>query len=261
MTVTIGISDPAAKRGGISAGLLLAGAVGVLALPSAVLAFASSLRSGADGLTGAGGIGAITPSVSQPKLARSINVGSLAKGQHYRFTPAGSSMRPGRSVTVAVRVDPVTAQAISVRKVLSAVNAETAPAPMVQIRIAPNAYNLGVSRGYHGFAEGLVAAGDASKAQLPDMAGFKLGTASKGGDPRFSPRISIDERENTGRAPRTFAGEGNDTVDIGGSYRLSRNLNVTAGVRYSTQERDRLAPLTDGKQDGQAVYVGTQFRF
>jgi len=35
---------------------------------------------------------------------------------------------------------------------------------------------------------------------------------------------------------------------------------VTAGVRYS-QERDRLGPLTDGTQDSQAVYLGTQFRF
>jgi hypothetical protein len=31
-------------------------------------------------------------------------------------------------------------------------------------------------------------------------------------------------------------------------------------VRYS-QERERLTPLTDGKQDSQAVYVGTQFSF
>ena len=36
--------------------------------------------------------------------------------------------------------------------------------------------------------------------------------------------------------------------------------DVTAGVRV-TQDRDRIAPLTDGVQDDQAVYVGTQFRF
>ena len=41
---------------------------------------------------------------------------------------------------------------------------------------------------------------------------------------------------------------------------MTRNLDVTAGVRYS-QDRDRIAPLTDAEQDGQAVYVGTQFRF
>jgi hypothetical protein len=70
----------------------------------------------------------------------------------------------------------------------------------------------------------------------------------------------MDNREKAGRAPRTLEGAGTPTVDLGGSYRLGKNLNVTAGVRYS-QERDRLVPLTDGKQDGQAVYVGTQFRF
>jgi hypothetical protein len=49
-------------------------------------------------------------------------------------------------------------------------------------------------------------------------------------------------------------------VDLGGSYRLTRNLNVPAGVR-STTDRDRLAPLSDSRKDNQAVYVGTQFKF
>jgi hypothetical protein len=70
----------------------------------------------------------------------------------------------------------------------------------------------------------------------------------------------MDETVPAGRAPRTFAGDGNDQVDLGGSYRVTRNLDVTAGVRYS-QERERLIPPADGKQDNQAVYVGTQFRF
>ena len=49
-------------------------------------------------------------------------------------------------------------------------------------------------------------------------------------------------------------------VDVGGSFRLTRNLDVTAGVRYQ-QERDlRALPELD-KQDSQAVYIGTQFRF
>ncbi len=41
---------------------------------------------------------------------------------------------------------------------------------------------------------------------------------------------------------------------------MSGNLNVTAGVRYSS-ERNRVDPVVDGKQDNQAVYVGTQIRF
>ena len=76
---------------------------------------------------------------------------------------------------------------------------------------------------------------------------------------RFAPQVALDEHEKTGRSPRTFE-QGDQQVDLGGSYRLTRNLKVTAGVRYSS-DRDRLRPLTDGRQDSQAVYVGTQFRF
>ena len=48
--------------------------------------------------------------------------------------------------------------------------------------------------------------------------------------------------------------------EVDTTSRLTRNINVTAGVR-STSERDRLAPLSDGRKDNQAVYVGTQFKF
>ena len=82
------------------------------------------------------------------------------------------------------------------------------------------------------------------------LSAFRAGSG-KGDPSRFSTRLSVDERDQTGRAPRTFETAG-QTVDLGGSYRVTGNLNVTAGVRYS-QERDRLTPLTDGKQDGQAA--------
>ena len=41
---------------------------------------------------------------------------------------------------------------------------------------------------------------------------------------------------------------------------LTRNLKVTAGVRYK-QDDDRLKPMTDERRDNQAVYIGTQVRF
>jgi hypothetical protein len=41
---------------------------------------------------------------------------------------------------------------------------------------------------------------------------------------------------------------------------LTRNLDVTGGVRYKIQE-DRLQPLADNRRDSQAVYIGTAFRF
>jgi len=49
------------------------------------------------------------------------------------------------------------------------------------------------------------------------------------------------------------------SVDLGGAYSLTRNLDVTAGVRYRS-DRDRLTQA-DARRDSQAVYVGTAFRF
>jgi hypothetical protein len=246
------------KRNGLSPSLLLAGAVAALALPSAVLAVSSNVASQPVSLSARGGIGSFTPASVDPRLARTINVGSLPKGQLFRFTPAGTSTRPDRSVTVAVRVDPETAQAISIRNPMDGMPMAAGPGGV--LRIAPMAFNLGVSRGYQSFAQNLVLPAEIHKIDMPDLATFKPGTAAKDAPSRFSPRIALDEKEKTGRSPGTLEANGEQIVDVGGSYRLSRNLDVTAGVRYS-QDRDRLAPVIDGKQDSQAVYLGTQFRF
>ena len=63
-----------------------------------------------------------------------------------------------------------------------------------------------------------------------------------------------------GRSPRTLEGAGNQSVDLSTSYRVVGNVNVTAGVRLS-KDSNRLAPLTDGVEDDQAVYVGTRVSF
>ncbi|WP_231636164.1 hypothetical protein [Novosphingobium sp. ST904] len=118
-----------------------------------------------------------------------------------------------------------------------------------------------MARGYQNFApETAPQALGKGLSDAPELKKFSLqaGTADQK-ESRFSPRISIDEKHVAGRAPRTFSGEAGE-VDLGGAYRVTENLDVTAGLRYS-QERERLVPLTDGRQDSQAVYVGTQFRF
>ena len=59
---------------------------------------------------------------------------------------------------------------------------------------------------------------------------------------------------------RSINGGGSVSLDVGGSFRVARNVDVTAGVRYKS-ERDRLETVTDTRRDSQAVYVGTAFRF
>lgn len=244
------------KRGSGTAALLLAGAVGMLALPSAVLALSNRFDPGPQALQAEVASGTFMPAEVDPRLARSISVRALSKGRAFRFTPAATPSRLDRSVTVAVRLDARSARRI----MLGTKQGVNEVANGNGFGIAPAGYSLGSARGYRSFAQSSGAI-ETRKGDIPDLAAFKPSTSSAKGDPaRFSPRIALDEKEKSGRSPRTF--EQNDqTVDVGGSYRLSRNLNVTAGVRYSSSDRDRLLPLTDGRQDNQAVYVGTQFRF
>lgn len=95
---------------------------------------------------------------------------------------------------------------------------------------------------------------------MPDLASFRPSEGVKETPGRLQPRLALESESRAGRSERTLEGAGGQAIDLGAGYRLSRNLNVTAGVRLS-QERDRLAPLTDAVRDDQAVYVGTQFRF
>ncbi len=241
----------------MTAGVLIAGAVGLLALPSAVLAITARFEPDLRATAATKSMAPIEEEVSTSALSRILPFRSLAKGQLYPFTPAGSSNRPDRSVTVAVRVNSGAVQEVSVRTR----GASKADGEASLVQIAPTAFNLGVSRGYRNFSQDLVKPGDDKTGRIADYGRFSIAPGSQSGDPsRFSPRIVIDEKQRIGQAPRTFAGDRQNRVDVGGAYRVTDHLDVTAGVRYA-EDRDRLTPLTDGKQDSQAVYVGTQFRF
>ena len=197
-----------------------------------------------------------TPANVDPVLAQ--KVAALVGVDGLRFTPASKSVSRDRTVTVAVRVDDKVARAISVRSAIAAVQGKPGQGTVL---IAPTRYDLGMARDYRSFAQPLVQPTELRKIDMPDLSTFKAGKSDSATKPsRFSAHIEVEEKGNAGRAPRTFEAINGQRLDVGGSYRVTRNLDVTAGVRYS-QERDRLGPLTDGTQDSQAVYVGTQFRF
>jgi hypothetical protein len=158
-----------------------------------------------------------------------------------------------------VRVDEDSAQAISVRSAIAAAMDQVAGESGV--RIASTRYNLGVARGYQSFARPAAPAlsPTRSDASIPDLADFRPSPGAKEEPSRFAARIDADEPTKPAAAsPRIVPDQ---TVDLEGSYRLTRNLDVTAGVRYS-QDRNRVTTLVEpAKQDSQAVYIGTQFRF
>ena len=229
-----------------------------LAVPSAGLALVGSGTENRPGSFAALGLDVFTPASVDPALA--ARVAQKARAHGFRFTPARAAPVSGdRTVTVAVRVDDETTRAFSVRKVIAAT-----PGRGIGVSaIEASRFQLGSARGYKSFArpQPLVLPSDVRSMSLPDLAQFEPSRPKAEDKPsRLQPRIELEDREIAGRSPNTLDSIGTQTVGLGGSFSLSPNLNVTAGVRYS-QERERLDPLTNSVQDSQAVYVGTQIKF
>lgn len=193
------------------------------------------------------GIGSFTPALTDARLAAALSRSGLSS-DGFRFTPA-SSLRLNRSVTVAVRAR-TNGAAIG-----STQNALVAPTPTA---IAPIAYNLGVAVGWKKFA----VSGDVEKM---DIAGLGRREAVDVGvsytTRRLTTRVQLAADRTTGPAMQAPLSGSGVSVDFGSSYRLTRNLDVTAGVRYRAERNDRLLPQGDTRRDSQAVYVGTAFRF
>ncbi|HSJ77103.1 MAG TPA: hypothetical protein VK913_00080 [Erythrobacter sp.] len=231
---------------------------GVLALglPSAGFALVGeSVQTRSASFT-AMGMDVFTPASVDPALA--ARVAEKARARGIRFTPARAAPVSGdRTVTVAVRVDDGSARAISVRKTIEAVPGRGLGLGGTEA----SRFQLGAARGYKSFARTIDLSPNVNTMSLPDLAQFEPSRPRAEDKPsRLQPRIELEDREIAGRSPNTLDAIGQQTVGLGGSYSLSPNLNVTAGVRYS-QERERLDPLTNSVKDSQAVYVGTQIKF
>lgn len=243
------------KRSRVAA-TLAATAVVLTSLPTAGLAL-GALDSNVS-LASPGTFAAFTPASVDPRLAAFVAERNSQSTRLMGFTPAGIAEHARRSVTVAVRVDEDAAQAISVRSAIDAAREQVAGESGV--RIAPTRFTLGVARGYQRFARPTAPAlsSTLSDAAIPDLADFRPSPGAKEEPSRFAARIDSEVQAKPAAAPRIAPAQ---TVDLEGSYRLTRNLDVTAGVRYS-QDRNRPTPLAEPtKQDSQAVYIGTQFRF
>lgn len=234
---------------------VLAAAGLALGLPGAGLAVSGSNAQQASAKAIAGL--PFTPANVDPGLA--LKVASVLGNEGLRFTPASNPGRDrDRTVTVAVRVDRATARAISIRQPLESVGGEARP-----VILAATRYNLGIARGYQSFVqpsrtpvmpEGL------RDVAMPDLSTYRPEDAKRGKPSRFGSRIALEQGQRSGRTAGSFDALEEQSIEVQGSYRVMRNLDVTAGVRLS-QERDRLAPLTDGVEDDKSVYVGTQIRF
>jgi hypothetical protein len=77
---------------------------------------------------------------------------------------------------------------------------------------------------------------------------------------KFTGRVAVGADRNAGNALPALRRPDDYSLDVGGSYSLSRHIALTGGVRYNV-ERDRMSALQDNRRDSQAVYIGTAFKF
>jgi hypothetical protein len=242
-------------RGAITGWMMATVAVACLAVSPAIGAGDLSFKQRrAASVPQRSGIGTFTPAAADPRLAAAFARSGLAS-TGFRFTPASSKTRPTGVVKVAVRARSSVTRLMNDRPAPQAL-ASAAPTPAVTI--APVAYNLGVAVGWKRFA----LSGDVMKSDTGVLPGGREGAAlgvSYSGK-KWSTRLQVEADRPIGNTPRSISGGESIALDVGGSYSLSRNMDVTAGVRYKS-ERDRLQPLVDNRRDSQAVYIGTAFKF
>jgi hypothetical protein len=190
--------------------------------------------------------GGFTPATADPRLAAAF-AGRSVSGGSFRFTPSSSGSRR-KPVQVAVRARAATPAA-----------ARRAELPTVAVsQLAPTAYDLGVAVGWKHFA----LSGDIAKIDgglLPgDRESARLGVSYSG--KRFTARVQAGAERNEDERLKLVTQDRAYSLDIGGSYSIARNFDLTGGVRYRIQQ-ERPEAFADDRRDSQAVYIGTAFKF
>jgi hypothetical protein len=194
-------------------------------------------------------VGTFTPATADPRLAAAF-AGRGSALSDLKFTPAPAKGRPSQvRVAIRARVDtgkPRTADAALASAALSP--------------LTPASYNLGVAVGWRRFA----VAGDVGKTKeaIPALGGRESAAlgVSYSVNRKLSGRVAVGAERGDGRALTELRKADNYSLDVGGAYKLSRNIALTGGVRYRV-DHERLDTVKDARRDSQAVYVGTAFKF
>lgn len=227
--------------------LLAAIVAGGVVLTPALAATATKKRPAAVSLS-FDTISSFTPANADPKLAAALG-GRNLQLTDFRFTPAPAKGRPSQ-VRVAIRARS-NAQA--------ATRIAEAAAPSAVTALTPISYNLGVAVGWRRFA----VAGDVAQVKDANPAIGGRETAIVGVSyslKKFTGRVAVGADRAAGNPLPALRKGDQYSLDVGGSYSLSRRVALTGGVRYNV-EKDRMSALTDERRDSQAVYVGTAVKF
>lgn len=229
------------------AGLIAAAAISI-ALPPALAAMTRADRIRETSLSQAL-LGQFTPALGDPRLIARYKQMSAEARRNFSFTPAVTDDdRKNRAITVVIRARDEASSAARTA-------ALAAGRPKAPVAITPIAYDLGASVGFEKFVTPTLPRG-------LDLKNLPMAEAAEPADKkksRFATRVISRPSEPAGATDRVTSPGADQAVDVVSSYRLTKNIDVTAGVRYRSDAAAE--PLTDARRDNQAVYVGTAFRF
>lgn len=195
-----------------------------------------------------------TPAGVDSRLAARMQ-GNALRENGFPFTPAGLHSRSSNTLTVAARAD--SGNAVSTRNAIANIEAGNGST----LRLNNSSYQLTTARGWQAFQL------PTSSAELPRLAdilgngNFSLDDGAKKKPSRFNTDVKVASPR--GAAPSLRGNEaaaGDYSVNVGGSFRVAKGVDVTAGVRYS-RDSDRVDPATAAQADNEAVYVGTKIKF
>jgi hypothetical protein len=194
-----------------------------------------------------------TPAGVDSRLAERMRSNAMRQTS-FPFTPAGLNNRSSNTLTVAARAD--VSDAVSVRKAIAQIEAGTG----TTLRLNNSSYQLTAARGWQAFD---LPTKVVEQPRLSDIVGkgsFRLEDSDKKKPSRFNTDVSVAAPKAVAPNPRGNAAAGDYDVNVGGSFRVAKGVDVTAGVRYS-RENDVIVDPATAKADSEAVYVGTKIRF
>jgi hypothetical protein len=227
-------------------------AVGSLLLSPVLVPAVAAQIYGAEAISGAKDWAShFTPAGVDTRLADRMRSNAMRQGT-FPFTPAGLNSRTSNTLTVAVRTD--AGSAVSVRNALAQMDAGNGST----LRLNNSSYQLTAAKGWQAFQLPTTAE-QPRLDQIVANSGFRLDDNGNKRPSRFNTDVSVGAPKAAVPNPRGNAAAGDYDVNVGGSFRVAKGVDVTAGVRYS-RDNDRVDVAT-AKADSEAVYVGTKIRF
>lgn len=230
-------------------------AVGSLLLsPVLVPAVAAQLQNNDSGYSLSNWATQFTPAGIDSRLAERMR-GNAVRENGFPFTPAGLNSRSSNILTVAARADG--SNSVSVRNAMAQMEIGTG----TTLRLNNSNYQLTTARGWQAFQ---LPTSTVEQPRIGDILGngnFRLDDAAKKKPSRFNTDVKVaSPRGATPSLRGNEAAAGDYSVNLGGSFRVAKGVDVTAGVRYS-RDSDRVDPATAAQADSEAVYVGTKIKF